>query len=61
MISRKKDHILQTIPFNSRRKRAATCLRHPDDQKRVRVFLKGAPEIVIDYCANFLDTNGAPE
>jgi len=48
IIRQKEGKILQTIPFNSRRKRASTVIQMPNDI--VRVFLKGAPEIVIDYC-----------
>lgn len=49
------------IPFNSRRKRACTALVHPDDSTKVRVFLKGAPEIVMDYCTRFINERGEVE
>lgn len=49
-IRKKDDNILEVIPFNSKRKRASTVIRHPEDINTVRVFLKGAPEIVMDYC-----------
>ena len=57
-IRRKEDNILAVIPFNSKRKRACTAVGHPDDQNKVRVFLKGAPEIVMDYCTKYFDSNG---
>lgn len=33
-------------------------MRHPDDQNKVRVFLKGAPEIVLDYCTKYYNADG---
>jgi len=39
------------IPFNSSRKRATAAFRRDDGS--VRVFCKGAPEIVIQYCSKF--------
>ena len=53
IIREKEGKILQTIPFNSRRKRASTVLQLKDS--KVRVFLKGAPEIVIEYCTTYFD------
>jgi len=47
------------IPFNSKRKRATTAIRHPDGH--VRVFVKGAPEIVIEYCQNQIVNGGEPQ
>ena len=52
IIRQKDDKILQTIPFNSRRKRACTAVQLGET---VRVFLKGAPEIVIEHCRFFID------
>lgn len=58
-LKRKEDRILEIIPFNSARKRACTVVRHPDDDHKVRVFLKGAPEIVLDYCSSTFDNHGS--
>lgn len=55
---RKNDKILQFIPFNSERKRATTAVSHPDDHNIVRVYVKGAPEMVIQLCDNYFDSNG---
>jgi len=49
---------LTIIPFNSKRKRACTALRHPEDSSKVRVFLKGAPEIVLNYCTRYFNHKG---
>lgn len=43
----KDQYMLHMIPFNSSRKRATTCIRHPDDPNLVRAFCKGAPEIIL--------------
>jgi magnesium-transporting ATPase (P-type) len=54
----KNDHILHLIPFNSSRKRAATCIRHPTNPRLIRAFCKGAPEIVFTYVNKMFDRNG---
>jgi magnesium-transporting ATPase (P-type) len=51
-IRKKDDRILEVIPFNSSRKRACCVVRHPSNDHLVRVFLKGAPEIVLNYCSS---------
>jgi magnesium-transporting ATPase (P-type) len=56
LIREKEGKILQTIPFNSRRKRASTVVQLPNET--VRVFLKGAPEIVMEYCEKWIDRDG---
>jgi len=44
------------IPFNSTRKRATAAFRRDDGS--VRVYCKGAPEIVINYCSNYHSADG---
>jgi Ca2+ transporting ATPase len=51
---------LQQIPFNSSRKRACTVIRDPKNSGNVKVFVKGAPEIVIDYCDKSFNQEGHP-
>lgn len=59
MISQKtEDNILTSIPFNSKRKRATIAYKHHELQDTVRVFCKGAPEIVLNYCSTYLDASG---
>lgn len=57
-IKKKNDRVLEVIPFNSSRKRACCVVRHPDNDHLVRVFLKGAPEIVLDYCTKHINKQG---
>lgn len=47
------------IPFNSSRKRATAAFRRDDGS--VRVFCKGAPEIVIEYCSKYHTADGLVE
>ncbi len=48
------------IPFSSSRKRATSAVRNPRS-KKVSVYVKGAPEIVIDLCDRYLGENGKEE
>ena len=43
-----------TIPFNSMRKRQTTAVKLSSG--KVRVFVKGGPEIVIELCSRKLDS-----
>lgn len=53
-----EETVISSIPFNSKRKRATTVLKHPDHPDLVRVFCKGAPEIVMNYCGSYINENG---
>lgn len=44
------------IPFNSKRKRATAAYANADGG--VRVYCKGAPEIVIEYCSKYHSESG---
>ena len=50
------------IPFSAIRKRSIVAMRHPDLEDTVRVYLKGAPELIINKCTRTfgLDGNNAP-
>lgn len=45
------------IPFNSNRKRQTSAVRLSNG--KVRVFVKGGPEIVIEQCKHTLDAEGS--
>jgi Ca2+-transporting ATPase len=49
---------LEIIPFNSKRKRACTAVLHPSIPDTVRVFLKGAPDVILDFCDRTFDAEG---
>jgi len=56
------DRIVATIPFNSKRKKATTAVVLPgSDDKIVRVFVKGAPDFILDLCTHFLGASDAAE
>lgn len=55
---KKEQYTLHLIPFNSSRKRAATCIRHPENPNLIRAFCKGAPEIVLQYVTKMYDKDG---
>ena len=58
IIRKKEDRVEVFIPFNSARKRACTAINHPDKPGTIRVFVKGAPEMVIELCDQFIDADG---
>ncbi len=47
------------MPFNSTRKRSTRVVKIGED--RVRVFVKGASEIVLNLCSHWLAQQGKPE
>lgn len=47
-MSTKSSDILWNIPFNSIRKRQTTAVKIGDNT--IRVFVKGAPEFVLEDC-----------
>ena len=57
-IKMKEGKILVQIPFNSKRKRACTAIKSPENPSTVNVYLKGAPEIVINYCTKMYGPGG---
>lgn len=57
---RKRPNFLQfDIPFDSGRKRATSVVQLPNGN--VRVFVKGAPEVVIEMCDYFHTINGVQD
>lgn len=55
------DRIVAQIPFNSKRKKATTAVVLPDNENIVRVFVKGAPDFVLDLCSQFIGASGQAE
>ena len=46
------------VPFSSALKRSVTCIKHPELEDMVRIFVKGAPENVIPDCVDTYDEDG---
>jgi len=51
--------ILFKIPFNSIRKKQTTAVKL--DNEKIRVYVKGAPEVIIGECAYQLNDSGELE
>lgn len=57
-----KDRILSVIQFTSKRKRAAIAVRYPENEgtdQEVRVFCKGAPDMLFEYTTKVLTSDGS--
>jgi magnesium-transporting ATPase (P-type) len=57
-IKRKLGRIETVIPFSTIRKRSLTAVRHPDNDDFVRIYIKGAPEIVVSKCSRTFHVDG---
>lgn len=45
-------------PFSSFKKRSATVVQNPNRPGTITVYLKGAPEVVLDMCSSIQSANG---
>ena len=45
--------VLATVPFNSQLKRSIIAIKHPNREDTVRIYVKGAPEVVLANCRNY--------
>jgi magnesium-transporting ATPase (P-type) len=46
------------FPFSTHRKRQVTVVHHPEKESIVRVYMKGAPEVVVSRCTRTFHTDG---
>ena len=53
-----KKRVLESIPFNSSRKKQTTAILLPEDENIVRVFVKGAPDFVLEDCNKYINASG---
>jgi len=55
-----EDWVLETLPFTSTRKRASIVLKHPNPAVKdlVRVYCKGAPDVLFEKVAKVVGKNG---
>ena len=58
-MAKKEDRVLVEVPFNSHLKRSITAIAHPELQDIVRIYIKGAPEVVIANCKNHYSSEDA--
>lgn len=52
LITQKLDKIKEVSSFDSFKKRMATVVKNPSRPGVVSVYLKGAPEVVLDMCSS---------
>jgi len=38
--------------------RALTVIKHPKDAQKIRVYAKGAPELINEMCSHIISENG---
>ena len=53
--------VLSRIPFNSREKYSSTMIEYTDGVKKRINLIKGAPEVLLSKCSNYLKENGEKE
>lgn len=58
IIRKKEGLVLYEDSFSTIRKRSLVAMRHPEIEGIVRVYVKGAPEIVLDKCSHFFGPTG---
>lgn len=58
LIQQKLGKIKAISPFNSFKKRSATVVQNPNRKGTVTVYLKGAPEVVLEMCSSIQSANG---
>lgn len=58
LIQKKLGKIETVVPFSTIRKRSLTAVRHPETDDFVRVFMKGAPEIIVSKCSRTYHIDG---
>lgn len=50
VMASKDGRVLAQVPFNSKLKRSIIAVQHPGLDDTVRVYVKGAPEVVLESC-----------
>jgi len=58
LIKKKIGQIEAVIPFSTIRKRSITAVRHPDIEDVIRIYIKGAPELLVHKCTRTYDVDG---
>lgn len=43
--------VVANVPFNSQLKRSIIAIKHPEREDTVRIYVKGAPEVVLANCS----------
>lgn len=60
-ILKKLDKTRASLPFAPATKRSASAVLHPEDPNMVMVYVKGAPETILEMCDRQMDREGFSE
>jgi len=58
LIKKKLGRVEAVIPFSTIRKRSIIAIRHPEHEELVRIYIKGAPELIVSKCTRTFDVDG---
>lgn len=61
ILSQKAGNVLYSLPFDSKHKKSVVAVRHPGLEDTVRVYFKGAPEVVVKDCPKHYNSSGQVE
>lgn len=50
--------VIASLPFSSARKRSSVAVKHPKQAGLVRVYVKGAPDMVMKHCSSIILEDG---
>ena len=50
--------MLAHVPFDSNLKRSIIVVNHPELENTIRIYVKGAPELVVNNCFNTYNAEG---
>jgi Ca2+ transporting ATPase len=53
---RTRENMLKVFPFSSAKKKMATV--YTDEKKTIYVFVKGAPDFLLESCTKYINKNG---
>lgn len=60
IINRKLGKIQAEIPFSTIKKKSVVAMQHPNAEEIIRVYVKGAPEQIVNKCTKTLGADGRP-
>jgi len=58
LIQRKVGRIRAVLPFSSDLKLSAVAIEHPDRPNQIAIYIKGAPEVIMQLCPQALGEEG---
>jgi magnesium-transporting ATPase (P-type) len=58
LIQQKLGRVKTVSPFNSIKKRSATVIENPNRPGTITVYIKGAPEVILEMCTSIQNSTG---